>query len=103
MPWAAAVPSTAPRANGFDERRDEIRVCPFFEKEKVYKISELLNESMVNSYGHGDVDFILVKVIYDMIYNGKEAPTSLENSVESRLIALAAEESRKSGKTVTIH
>lgn len=87
----------------FDERRDEIRVCTFFEEEKVYKISELLNDSMLNSYGHGGGDFVLVETIYDMIFNGKEAPTSLENSVESHLIALAAEESRKSGKTVSIH
>ena len=46
---------------------------------------------------------MLIESLYEMAAEGKNAPTSLESSVESHLIALAAEESRKSGKVVKVH
>ena len=53
-------------------------------------------------FGHGGGDYFLCKQLYDMIKCGAKAQTTLESSVESHLMALAAEESRKTGKPVKI-
>ena len=44
--------------------------------------------------GHGGGDASLVKTLFDIVSGKVEAKTSLENSIESHLMAIAAEESR---------
>lgn len=46
---------------------------------------------------------MLIESLYEMAANGVSAPTSLESSVESHRIALAAERSRKCGAVVRVH
>lgn len=68
-----------------------------------YRFDELLPERLKNSFGHGGGDYMLIESLYEIAAFGKDAPTSLESSVESHLMALAAEESRKSGKVTKVH
>ncbi len=71
----------------------------FGEERKVYQIVDLL-EDKKDEFNHGGGDARLIKSLYDVINSGVEASTTLEKSVESHLIALAAETSRKSGEAV---
>ena len=87
----------------FDETEGVFKVCVFGENAVSYCFDELLPERLKNSFGHGGGDYMLIESLYEMAAEGKNAPTSLESSVESHLIALAAEESRKSGKVVKVH
>lgn len=53
------------------------------------------------SGGHGGGDAGLVNALYDIVTGKKEASTALENSLESHLMAIAAEESRlQDGKLI---
>ncbi len=73
-----------------------------FGKEKlVIAISDLIKE--VDSMGHGGGDSRLINTLYDIIDGGAEASTTLEKSVESHLMAFAAERSRHSGQVVKVH
>ena len=87
----------------FDETEGVFKVCVFGENAVSYCFDKLLPERLKNSFGHGGGDYMLIESLYEMAAEGKNAPTSLESSVESHLIALAAEESRKSGKVVKVH
>ena len=86
----------------FDEALDFIEVIQFNKAPVKYTISNLVAEDK-SGFDHGGGDHALVETLYDMIYNNAEAKTSLEASVESHLIALAAEESRKTGAVVKVH
>ena len=44
--------------------------------------------------GHGGGDASMIKTLYDIVNGSAPANTSLENSLESHLMAIAAEESR---------
>ena len=46
---------------------------------------------------------MLLGDLFKMLSNESMPRTSLENSVESHLMAIAAEESRKTGKAVNVH
>lgn len=83
-----------------DEERGELTIKKFGEKPDVKKFSELPDVSG----GHGGGDAALVKSLYDMV-TGKAVPrTALKDSIESHLMAIAAEESRKeNGKKIIIH
>ena len=78
---------------------DEIKVLQYGEKGESIKISELLAD---DEFSHGGGDARLVESFYDILVNGAKVDTSLENSVESHLMAFAAEKSRKSGCVVKI-
>lgn len=86
----------------FDETQDIIKLHPFGmpEVDKEWKISELTDDLS----GHGGGDHRMMDYLYDMIVNDLESKeTSLAGSIESHLIAAAAEESRlNGGKLVTI-
>ncbi len=83
----------------FDERPNTIEVKKFGEKPEVISVNKL-NEG---GYGHGGGDFGLVSNLYDILC-GKPNRTSLAESLESHLIGIAAEESRKQGgKLVSVH
>lgn len=82
--------------------RDLFRVSVYGKETCNYKMSELLAEKD-DEFSHGGGDVMLVEAFYDMVVNGKEAGTGLESSIESHLIALAAERSRMSGDIIKIH
>ncbi len=87
----------------FDEAEDIIKVQPYGKTEEVIKISTLINPDSVSSYGHGGGDYMLMDDLYKMVTQKAECSTTLEKSVESHLMALAAEKSRKTGKVVKVH
>ncbi len=68
----------------------------------VYKISELLDDEK-DEFNHGGGDAKLMRSLYEMLHSGIEASTTLEKSVESHLIAIAAEKSRKTGEVIRVH
>ena len=77
-------------------------VINLFGKESVeYSIDELLSKD--DNLGHGGGDSRLVEDFYNILAHGAVSGTSLDGSVESHLIALAAEESRKTGEVVKVH
>ena len=83
-----------------DETRDVIEVKPFGGEKRALGLSAL-NES---GYGHGGGDYGLVRELYEVLCGREKTTTSLEESVESHLIGICAEESRKAGgKLVKIH
>lgn len=87
----------------FNDIEDYIDVVKFGKAPVRYKISDLV-ENAHAGYGHGGGDAVMVDSLYEMIVNpNAKIQTSLEASVESHLMALCAEESRKSGKVVKIH
>ncbi len=80
-----------------------VEIQPFGKEKRVMKTSEIIAEAMKDSFGHGGGDYGIVNALYRAITVGEEAGTSLENSVESHLLALAAERSRKTGEVVKVH
>ena len=83
-----------------DEVRDFIRVGVFGEPEYEIKISELTNSTHL----HGGGDYGLVETLYDMMTGSAPEKTALAHSVESHLMGIAAEESRKAGgKLLSVH
>ncbi len=80
---------------------DTLTIYRFGEEKEVIKVSSLRKET--DGMGHGGGDTRLVKTLYDIMEGAQEAATTLEKSVESHLMAFAAEKSRKSGKVVFVH
>ena len=87
----------------FDETEGLFKVNTFGKPSVSYRFDELVPENLKNSFGHGGGDYMLIESLYEMAANGVSAPTSLESSVESHRIALAAERSRKCGAVVRVH
>ncbi len=85
----------------FDDSEKKLKVFRFGEKETEYSISDLLKDE--DNLGHGGGDGRLVDDFYKILANGAVSGTSLDGSVESHLIALASEESRKTGKIIKVH
>ena len=84
----------------YDEAADIISARPFGKEIKDYKVSELTDDLS----GHGGGDHRMIDALYEVI-TGKtcSVDTSLENSIESHLMALAAEESRiNNGKVIEL-
>ena len=77
-----------------DERTDSIEILPFGKPKECFSISELTQNS---GDGHGGGDMLLVNELYGIICEGKKPLTSLKESVESHLMGITAEESRKNG------
>lgn len=78
-----------------DEHEDTIVVMPFGTEKQVIHLGV--------GDGHGDGDSILINELYDIVTN-KAAATTLEESIESHLMGIAAEESRQLGGTaVSVH
>ena len=89
--------------NRFSNDAGDLTLCVFGQKEKTWSAEELIKERAGDSFGHGGGDMMLVRDFYDMLEGNIKVGTSLEASVESHLMALAAEESRKTGKVVRVH
>lgn len=86
-----------------DESENKIMVDKFTLDENDSETIQInvLNE---NGYGHGGGDYGIVNTLYDILEGKTSNRTSLEESVESHLMAIAAEESRvQGGKLIEIH
>ena len=77
-----------------DEQYDTITVKHFGKGTEVISINEL---SADTSDGHGGGDSRLIDCLYETLTSSVPAPTTLTASVESHLIGIAAEKSRKAG------
>lgn len=82
------------------ESADSIILKKFDDSTKIYKLSELTDDLV----GHGGGDHRMLDKVYDVMALGdKNIDTSIESSVESHYMALAAEESRlNDGKLIYI-
>ena len=81
-----------------DSTTDEsvIRVVKYNQGIESYE--EFNTEAETDQFGHGGGDYILVKELIDLL-NGEVsvASTSINDSVESHIVALAVEKSRELG------
>ncbi len=90
------------------EDDDYIKVMPFAGGAQSWKISELLTDTKIGAgaahAGHGGGDYGMITKAYEIFTGAADPATSLEASVESHLMGIAAEESRLAGgKLVYIH
>ncbi len=84
-----------------DERTKTIEVMPFGEEVEVINTKSLLAKGQ---RGHGGGDAALIERLYDVLSGESEATTTVSESVESHLIGIAAEKSRKNGgERVFVH
>ena len=85
----------------YDEAADHITLKTFGGGNEVYVISQLTNDLS----GHGGGDHRMIDAMYEVLSgNAQGADTSLDRSIESHLMAVAAEKSRLSGgERVKIH
>ena len=83
-----------------DERMNEISVMPFGGKTKTFKIDSLIGADN----GHSGGDRKIIDSLYEMLTSTEDGKTSLAKSIESHLMGIAAEESRKlGGALIKIH
>ncbi len=83
-----------------DEERKEVIVKPFGDPEQVMKFTEIPDIMG----GHGGGDPAMLKAFYKTLCGEGSMSTSLESSIESHLMAFAAEESRiNDGKLIYLH
>ena len=77
----------------YEEEKGTVIEKPFRGEDVVHSISDLKD-----AMGHGGGDSGIVNALYNVLSGEKiEADTSLENSIESHIMAIAAEDSRLSG------
>ncbi|MDE6399024.1 MAG: gfo/Idh/MocA family oxidoreductase, partial [Clostridiales bacterium] len=78
-----------------NEEEDTIYVKPFGEKPETIRIAAIA--IVEGGHSHGGGDFGLITALYDVLTGEQPANTSLEASVESHLMGIAAEKSRLNG------
>lgn len=84
-----------------DEEREEIIIKRFGKKEIIKSFNKIIGKDKL---GHGGGDEGLVRSLYLALTGKNNATTALEASLESHLMAFAAEESRlHDGKLIYIH
>ena len=84
----------------FDEQEGKITIGRYEKDPEYIDVSELAEKG----YAHGGGDQGLVNSLYDMLCGNAAEVTSFEASVESHLIGICAEESRKKGgELIYIH
>ena len=76
------------------DAENKIYVRKFNKPEEIIDVNALLNEG---GHNHGGGDTALIRDFYQVLSGEIEAPTRLEGSVESHLMAIRAEQSRKLG------
>ena len=94
-----------------DENRDMLKISIFGEEKDVYdvrksqalSIKEIVQSDLRDEFGHGGGDEMLVRDFYNALVGSGDAQTTLEKSIESHLMALAAEKKRKNGEKVEVH
>ena len=81
------------------EIEDRLVLRRFMEEPKVWKISELVDDlGGQGAGGHGGGDYRMIDTLYNIYFGDKlNASSSIERSVESHYMALAAEKSRVNG------
>lgn len=83
-----------------DERREEIELARYGEEKQIISLKTLLEGG--NSHGGGDS--VIIRELYGVVTGELQAETPLEESVESHLMGIAAEESRlQGGVLVKVH
>ena len=83
-----------------DEERRELVIKRFAQKDEVITFSQLPDVTG----GHGGGDIGLVNAFYQALLSQENLCTTLESSIESHLMAFAAEESRlHDGEKVVLH
>ena len=86
-----------------DEENDTIRLSRYGHGTQFFSIKALRDNAALDDFGHGGGDLMLVRDFYKALTGEEELGTTLESSVESHLMALAAEKSRKSGQVCLVH
>ena len=86
-----------------DEENDYIRISKYGHGTRSLSIKEILKVAINDTFGHGGGDLMMVGDLYDALCGQGKAGTSLDKSIESHLMALAAEKSRKSGEVCRVH
>ena len=94
-----------------DENRDLLKLSVYGEekdvydvrKSEAYSIAEIVASKEKDEFGHGGGDALLIQDFYDALVGAGNAKTTLEKSIESHLMALASEKSRKLGEIVKVH
>lgn len=82
----------------YDQLTDTIEVKPYFGQKQVIDVN-----ASKGGWGHGGGDAGLISSMYDILTGKTKEYTTLEESVESHLMGIAAEKSRLSGgKTITL-
>lgn len=83
-----------------DERSDEIEIMVYGKEKETIRINTLTEQG--NAHGGGDG--ILIDEWYEVLIGTQKPKTTLRESLESHLMGIAAEESRKSGgASVKVH
>ena len=86
-----------------DEENDYIRLSRYGKGTQFFSIKELLKIVINDTFGHGGGDLMMVKDFYKALTGEGEMGTTLDCSVESHLMALAAEKSRLTGQVCLVH
>ncbi len=90
----------------FDDGDNTLRLFEYngleIPKTTEWDVKALVNEKISKGFGHGGGDLVMLMDLYDVLEGKGKPETTLEKSIESHLIALAAEESRKSGQVVKV-
>ena len=86
-----------------DEVEGYVQLRIFGGQNVTYRIDELGAEG-VKGYGHGGGDYYLINELYDILTGNGKSSTSLEASIESHLMGIAAEQSRlQGGELIYVH
>ena len=86
-----------------DEENDYIRISKYGHGTRFLSVKEILKVAINDTFGHGGGDLMMVGDLYDALCGKGTVGTSLDKSIESHLMALAAEKSRKSGEVCRVH
>lgn len=87
----------------YDETNGILKVGAYGEKISIIKEDDLLKNLSEDSFGHGGGDFMMIDDLYNVLSGKENSRTCLENSIESHLMAIAAEKARKEGRAVDVH
>jgi len=82
-----------------DALNDTVEIKPYGGKKEILRISDTAKETS----GHGGGDAGLISDLYRILIGEKTDYTSLEESLESHLMGIAAEESRLHGGEIQVH
>lgn len=77
-----------------NDAENRVYVRKFNQPEEIIDVNALLSEG---GHNHGGGDGGIIKDFYNVLCGEEEAPTRLEGSIESHIMAIRAEESRKQG------
>ena len=86
-----------------DEGNDYIRFSRYGKGTQFFSIKEILKVAINDDFGHGGGDLMLVRDFYKALAGDDEMGTTLDRSIESHLMALAAEKSRLTGEVCWVH